>query len=55
MSNQQIHKRLSDEQIILILEKYLSKEINLNYALENLSVKRARFFKILTRYTNQLL
>lgn len=52
MSNQQIHKRLSDEQIILILEKYLSKEINLNYALENLSVKRARFFKILTRYKN---
>jgi len=50
MEKQQIHKRLSEEQVILILEKYLSKEIDLDYALENLNIKRSRFFDYLKSY-----
>ena len=52
MSNQQIHKRLSDEQIAFILAKYASKEISLSYALEHLQLKRAGFFKLLANYRN---
>lgn len=53
MAKQQIHKRLSDEQVVLILEKYLSKEIELDYALNYLGVKRAMFFRILKNYREE--
>src|SRR5579872_3444163 len=53
MSKQQLHKRLSDEQVKLILEHYLSKEVGLDNALDNLQIKRARFFRLLKRYQDK--
>ena len=50
MSKQQLHKRLTLEQVTAILEHYLAKEISLANALENLGVKKVRFFKLLQRY-----
>lgn len=50
MGKQQLHKRLSEEQVKLILEHYLSEEVSLDNALENLQLKRARFFRLLKRY-----
>lgn len=50
MSNQQIHKRLEEAQVTTILESYLSKEISIEIACNNLGLKRARFFKILKEY-----
>jgi hypothetical protein len=53
MAKQQLHKRLSEEQVKLILEHYLSKEVSLENALENLQIKRARFFRLLKRYQDK--
>jgi hypothetical protein len=53
MAKQQLHKRLSDEQVKLILEHYLSKEVSLVNALDNLQIKRARFFRLLKRYQDK--
>ena len=50
MSKSQMHKRLTQEQVVLILENYLSREIALTSALENLGLKRARFFRLLKAY-----
>jgi len=52
MGNQQIHKRLVKEQVVAILENYLAKEISAKEAIENLGVKRSRFFKLLSVYRN---
>jgi len=52
MSNQQIHKRLTREQVITILENYLAGEIKANEACSNLGIKRSRFFKLLSTYKN---
>ena len=38
MSNQQIHKRLTAEQVIAILENYLAKEIKAKEAMNNLGL-----------------
>lgn len=53
MGNQQIHKRLVKEQVIAILENYLAKEIYAKEAIENLGVKRSRFFKLLSAYRDK--
>jgi len=50
MSNQQLHKRLSQTQIETIFENYLASEITLEHALHNLGLKRSRFFKLLKQY-----
>ncbi len=50
MGNQQIHNRLVKEQVIAILENYLSGEIKVKEACLNLGVKRSRFFKLLFDY-----
>jgi len=50
MSKQQIHKRLSKEQVSTIFENYLSGEIKRRDACENLGVKKTRFFKLLSSY-----
>lgn len=50
MPKQQLHKRLTLEQVTAIIEHYLAKEISLASALENLGVKKVRFFKLLQRY-----
>lgn len=46
----QLHKRLSNERIAQILENYLAKELDLNYALEYLNVSRSRFYQLLAVY-----
>ncbi len=52
MNNQQIHKRLTTEQVATILENYLAHGIDVQKAMNNLGVKRSRFFKLLSRYQN---
>lgn len=51
--SQQLHKRLSEEQVKAILESYITGEINVSSALENLGLKRARFFRLLKGYRDQ--
>jgi hypothetical protein len=46
----QIHKRLPDKQVRDLLERYCSKEIELEYVLKLLEIKRSRFFEILKSY-----
>lgn len=52
MSNQQIHKRLSKEQVIAVPENYLSGEIKIDGVCLNSGIKRARFFKSLSLHEN---
>ncbi len=47
---QQLHKRLSEEQVKAILESYLAGEITVASVLENLKLKRSRFFLLLKAY-----
>ena len=47
---QQLHKRLSEEQVKAILESYLAGEITVASVLENLRLKRSRFFLLLKEY-----
>ncbi|HOL22909.1 MAG TPA: hypothetical protein PLQ41_08685 [bacterium] len=46
----QIHRRLADEQVKGLLERYCSGEVELEYILKILEIKRRQFFKILKRY-----
>jgi len=46
----QLHKNFTDGQVKSLFEKYSKKEIQLNYILQILSIKRSRFFELLTRY-----
>lgn len=50
--HQQLHKRLSEEQVKAILESYLAGEITAASVLENLGLKRSRFFLLLKAYKN---
>lgn len=52
MSNQQIHKRLTTEQVIAILENYLAKEIKAKEAMDNLDLKKSQFFHLVSQYKN---
>jgi hypothetical protein len=52
MSNQQIHKRLSEEQVVAVLENYLAKEIKAEEAMDNLKLKRSQFFNLASHYKN---
>ncbi|GAH75965.1 unnamed protein product, partial [marine sediment metagenome] len=38
----QLHKRFSDEEVKMLLEKYLSEKVQLSYLLEILGIKRRR-------------
>jgi len=46
----QLHKRFSDEEVKMLLEKYLSEKVELSYLLEILAIKRRRFFELLKEY-----
>ena len=46
----QLHKNFTDSQLKSLFEKYSKKEIQLNYILQILRIKRSRFFELLTRY-----
>lgn len=50
MSHQQLHKRLSSSQVETILASYLAKEISLDNALQDLDIKRSRFFDLVKSY-----
>ena len=45
-----LHKRFPDEHIKSLFERYLSKEIEINYLLEIVGVKWRRFFELLKEY-----
>lgn len=47
---QQVHKRLSDEQVIEVVKKYGGKEINLEQGMILLGCSRRRFYDLLSRY-----
>src|ERR1700722_10490372 len=47
---QHLHKRLSEEQVKAVLESYLMGEIAVPAVLENLGLKRSRFFLLLKAY-----
>jgi len=47
----QLHKRFSDEQVKMLLRKYLDEKVELIYILKILKVKRSRFFELLKQYT----
>ncbi len=47
---EQIHKRLSDEQAKMIMEKYLARELSATHAMELLSLKRRQFFEWAQKY-----
>lgn len=46
----QLHKKFPTEQVKSLLERYLSKEIGIDYVLEILGIKRSRFFEVLKEY-----
>jgi len=46
----QLHKNFTDDQVKSLLKSYLDKEIKINYILQMLSIKRSRFFELLSRY-----
>lgn len=48
----QLHKRLVEEEIKSLLEKYLNNHMELDYVLQILKIKRSRFFELLSRYKN---
>jgi len=48
----QLHKKLPDEQIKSVFERYLAKEIEINYILEILGIMRSGFFDLLKEYRN---
>ena len=50
--NEQIHKRLTDEQMKMIVEKYLRKEMAASEAMELLCLKRRQFFEWVRKYRN---
>ena len=46
----QIHKRLAGEQVRGLLERYCSREVELEYILRILEIGRSRFFELLKSY-----
>jgi hypothetical protein len=48
--SKQLHKRFTTDEIVTILERYLSKEIDVEIALRLLKIGRCQFFKVLKNY-----
>lgn len=48
----QIHKKFLDKEVKSLFESYLSKEIEIEYILQILGIKRRRFFELLSEYRN---
>ena len=46
----QLHKRFSDEEVKMLLEKYTNEKVELRYILETLRIRRRRFFQLLREY-----
>lgn len=47
---EQVHKRLTDEQVMMILGRYMAKEMTAAEAMELLGLKRRQFFEWAQRY-----
>lgn len=47
---QQLHKRMTQQQVVAIFESYCAQEIDTESAIINLGVRRARFFRLLKSY-----
>ena len=47
---EQIHKRLTEEQVRMILERYINKELGSEQAMDLLGLKRSQFFEWVKRY-----
>lgn len=54
MSTQQLHKRLDNQTVAAILERYLTQDITSAEAMACLGIKRSRFFEILQAYQNDI-
>lgn len=50
MRNQQLHKRLSVEQVKTVLQNYLGKEIRAKDAMNNLGIKKSHFYRLVREY-----
>lgn len=50
---EQIHKRMIDEQVRIILDRYVKKEISALQAMNLLDLKRRQFFEWVKRYKEQ--
>jgi transposase len=48
--SEQIHKRLTDEQVRMILSRYVANEMKTSEAMELLGIKRRQFFEWVQRY-----
>ena len=48
----QLHKRFSDVEVKMFLEKYTNEKVELRYILETLQIRRRRFFELLKEYKN---
>jgi hypothetical protein len=47
---EQIHKRLTGEQVRMILKRYISKELGAKQSMDLLGLKRSQFFEWVKRY-----
>jgi len=47
---EQLHKRFIDEQVRMILERYLKKELSAKQGMDLLGLKRSQFFEWVKRY-----
>jgi hypothetical protein len=52
MSPQQLHKRLSLEQVKVVIESYLTRQVSLGNTLASLGIKKSRFYKLIHEYKN---
>src|SRR3989339_326785 len=52
MSEIQLHKRLDEQTVVTILERYLSKELSIDEAMKYLCIGRSRFFEMVKAYRN---
>jgi hypothetical protein len=51
--SEQVHKRLADEQVRMILGRYVAKELAAAQAMELLDLKRRQFFEWVQRYRKE--
>ncbi|MGA2122765.1 MAG: hypothetical protein ABSG49_12110 [Methanoregula sp.] len=49
---EQVHKRVTDEQMRMIMERYLAGELSASHAMELLGLKRSQFFEWVQKYKN---
>lgn len=48
--SEQLHKRLSEEQVKMILDRYVKKELGSEQAMNLLGLKRSQFFELVKKY-----